>query len=57
MGGGKGYYEAIVTDEGLCRVGWSTGHASLELGRSNGGTIIIYIETACIKWAVCCNFA
>jgi len=22
-GGGKYYYEATVTDEGLCRVGWS----------------------------------
>ncbi|VDP01604.1 unnamed protein product [Soboliphyme baturini] len=29
---GKYYYEATVTDEGLCRVGWSTPHASLDLG-------------------------
>lgn len=29
---GKVYYEAIVTDEGLCRVGWATAHGSLELG-------------------------
>lgn len=30
---GKHYYEATVTDEGLCRVGWSTLSASLDLGR------------------------
>lgn len=24
QGSGKYYFEAIVTDEGLCRVGWST---------------------------------
>jgi ATP-dependent RNA helicase DDX1 len=29
---GKYYYEATVTDEGLCRVGWSTPEASLDLG-------------------------
>ena len=29
---GKCYYETIVTDEGLCRVGWSTDRASHELG-------------------------
>ena len=29
---GKYYYEATVTDEGLCRVGWSTPDASLDLG-------------------------
>ncbi|XP_022108756.1 ATP-dependent RNA helicase DDX1-like isoform X1 [Acanthaster planci] len=29
---GKYYYEATVTDEGLCRVGWSTSNASLDLG-------------------------
>lgn len=32
VGGGKYYYEATVTDEGLCRVGWSTDKATLELG-------------------------
>ncbi|KAL4449436.1 hypothetical protein ABPG77_007080 [Micractinium sp. CCAP 211/92] len=30
--GGKVYYEATVADEGLCRVGWSTQAASLDLG-------------------------
>ena len=30
---GKYYYEATVTDEGLCRVGWSTDSATLELGK------------------------
>lgn len=25
QGSGKFYYEATVTDEGLCRVGWSSG--------------------------------
>lgn len=24
QGAGKYYFESIVTDEGLCRVGWST---------------------------------
>lgn len=32
QGDGKFYYEATVTDEGLCRVGWSTAQASLDLG-------------------------
>ncbi|GFS11545.1 ATP-dependent RNA helicase DDX1 [Elysia marginata] len=31
-GKGKYYFEATVTDEGLCRVGWSTEKAKLELG-------------------------
>ena len=29
---GRHYYETTVTDEGLCRVGWSTDRATLELG-------------------------
>jgi ATP-dependent RNA helicase DDX1 len=29
---GAVYYEATVTDEGLCRVGWSTAAASLDVG-------------------------
>ena len=29
------YYEATVTDEGLCRVGWATDLASLDLGKFN----------------------
>lgn len=29
---GKAYYEATVQDEGLCRVGWSTSGASLDVG-------------------------
>ncbi|XP_065077898.1 ATP-dependent RNA helicase Ddx1 [Ochlerotatus camptorhynchus] len=36
-GKGKYYYEATVTDEGLCRVGWSTEHASLDLGTDKFG--------------------
>eukprot|EP00899_Mesostigma_viride_P015632 jgi/Mesvir1/2406/Mv22148-RA.1 len=40
---GQVYYEARVTDEGLCRVGWSSKAAGLELGTDNqsfgyGGT-------------------
>lgn len=31
------YYEATVTDEGLCRVGWATRDANLELGTDQGG--------------------
>lgn len=34
---GKLYYEATVTDEGLCRVGWSTGTATHELGKDKFG--------------------
>lgn len=29
---GKWYFEALVEDEGLCRVGWATSEASLDLG-------------------------
>ncbi len=29
---GKHYFEARVSDEGLCRVGWASTDASLELG-------------------------
>lgn len=29
---GKYYYEAKVTDDGLCRVGWSTALASYDIG-------------------------
>lgn len=28
-GSGKYFFEAIVTDEGLCRVGWSTSQANI----------------------------
>ena len=34
---GKYFYEAIVTDEGLCRVGWSTPQAKLDLGTDRFG--------------------
>lgn len=34
---GKYYYEATVTDEGLCRVGWSTVQAALDLGTDAWG--------------------
>lgn len=30
--GGKWGFETTVTDEGLCRVGWSTLQANLDLG-------------------------
>lgn len=30
---GKCYFETTVTDEGLCRVGWSTPRATHELGK------------------------
>ncbi|XP_067621426.1 ATP-dependent RNA helicase Ddx1-like isoform X2 [Eurosta solidaginis] len=36
-GKGKFYYEATVTDEGLCRVGWSTEQADLDLGTCRNG--------------------
>lgn len=31
-GSGRYFFEAIVCDEGLCRVGWSTGSGNLDLG-------------------------
>lgn len=34
---GKYYYEATVTDEGLCRIGWSTIDAALDLGTDRLG--------------------
>ena len=34
---GKYYFEAVVTDEGLCRVGWATLKAKLELGTDKEG--------------------
>ncbi|GAB0093946.1 ATP-dependent RNA helicase Ddx1 [Sergentomyia squamirostris] len=37
QGSGKYYYEATVTDEGLCRVGWSTHTANLDLGTCKSG--------------------
>lgn len=37
FGQGRYYYEATVTDEGLCRVGWSTDKASLDLGTDKFG--------------------
>lgn len=36
-GKGKYYYEATVSDEGLCRVGWSTKQANLDLGTDPHG--------------------
>lgn len=36
-GSGKFYYEALVEDEGLCRVGWSTVDAQLDLGTCKYG--------------------
>ncbi|XP_065359638.1 ATP-dependent RNA helicase Ddx1 [Calliphora vicina] len=36
-GKGKFYYEATVTDEGLCRVGWATQQANLDLGTCRHG--------------------
>ncbi|XP_033358638.1 ATP-dependent RNA helicase Ddx1 [Bombus vosnesenskii] len=37
LGKDKYFFEAIVTDEGLCRVGWSTSQASLDLGTDKFG--------------------
>ncbi|KAL6447461.1 hypothetical protein ACFW04_001566 [Cataglyphis niger] len=36
-GSGKYFFEATVTDEGLCRVGWSTSQAALDLGTDRFG--------------------
>lgn len=36
-GSGKWYYEAMVMDEGLCRLGWSTAQANLDLGTDKFG--------------------
>ncbi|GJQ78597.1 putative ATP-dependent RNA helicase [Trypoxylus dichotomus] len=37
VSGGKWGFEAIVTDEGLCRVGWSSLQANLDLGTDRFG--------------------
>jgi ATP-dependent RNA helicase DDX1 len=34
---GKFYYEALIRDDGLCRFGWSTASASLDLGTDRFG--------------------
>jgi ATP-dependent RNA helicase DDX1 len=34
---GKYYYEIAVADEGLCRVGWATSAANLDLGKDKQG--------------------
>lgn len=36
-GSGKYFFQAMVTDEGLCRVGWSTSQAALDLGTDRFG--------------------
>lgn len=36
-GGGKFFYEAMVEDEGLCRLGWSTTQAARDLGTCKFG--------------------
>lgn len=36
-GRGRFYYEVTITDEGLCRVGWSTQEANLNLGTDKFG--------------------
>ena len=36
-GKGQYYYEAIVVDEGLCRIGWATDQAALDLGTCQYG--------------------
>ncbi len=47
--GGRAYYEVTVTDEGLCRVGWSTLTASRNLGTDASG--IGYGGTGKASWA------
>ncbi|KAM3722037.1 ATP-dependent RNA helicase [Dirofilaria immitis] len=37
VGKGKFYYEGTITDDGLCRVGWSTANAVLDLGTDKNG--------------------
>ena len=34
---GRYYYEVSIRDEGLCRVGWSTRQAKLDLGTDKNG--------------------
>lgn len=40
-GKGKFYFESTVTDEGLCRVGWSTQEANLDLGTCRFGNYVV----------------
>ncbi|XP_011500025.1 PREDICTED: ATP-dependent RNA helicase Ddx1 [Ceratosolen solmsi marchali] len=68
QGSGKYYYEIIVKSEGLCRVGWSTPQAALNLGtdifgwgyggtgkKSNGNKFIEYGESFSIHDAISCT--
>lgn len=38
---GKYYYEGTVTDDGLCRLGWSAANAALDLGTN---IIVIFTD-------------
>ena len=40
---GKYYYEATVTDEGLCRMGWSTRNGVRELGEHFVVYVCVYV--------------
>ncbi|RMC17229.1 hypothetical protein DUI87_05807 [Hirundo rustica rustica] len=53
-GAGKYYYEVSCHDQGLCRVGWSTMQASLDLGEfpSEEPTGSFYVD---VEWVESCS--
>lgn len=54
---GKYYYEVTCQDQGLCRVGWSTGQAALDLGNHDTVQCILAILKACQQHSVSILFA
>lgn len=53
---GMYYYEATVTDEGLCRVGWATELATFDLGKLWGEEFhMMIISIAQEVWQVKCT--
>jgi len=53
---GKYYFEAVVTDDGLCRVGWASALGTRDIGTDRftfgfGGTGKVGLV---VFWCVCC---
>lgn len=50
---GKYYYEVSCHDQGLCRVGWSTGQASLDLGELLKRPSHYFLFEGCAPVSIC----
>ncbi|KAJ8302960.1 hypothetical protein KUTeg_019356 [Tegillarca granosa] len=54
-GRGRYYFEGTVTDEGLCRVGWSTDKATLDLGAYGMNDVVgcyLDLDSGVISWSL-----